>query len=157
MSFLDDLRASDAHIRANATKVLDVPGRGGKLSVRYRPPTDRDSLTPILAALTTGGALSEAEELDLLVVCCDAVGTRDGDGEFVPNEEDGHPLRFDGGDERWGEDVTTARQAVRKLFASDRQPLAAARHTGALIDWLQGLDAELAARAEGNSESGAGS
>ena len=153
-SFLDELRAMGASIQAGATKTLDVPGSGGRFAVRYRPPTDRDALTPILGALAVSSALGEAEERQLLVDCCDEVLRRGEDGELGPADPDGGPLRFDAGDERWGPGVTTARDAVGKLFALDSQPLAAARHVGALIDWLQGNDAEIAARVEGKSESG---
>lgn len=155
-SFLDELRAMDERLRATSVKTLDVPGSGGKFAVRYRAPADRNALTPVLAALNAEGALSADEELQLLVDCCDEVLVRETpDVDAV--QPDGGPLRFDGADDRWGDDVTTAREAVGKLFRLDVQPLAAARHVGALIDWLQGVDAEIAARVEGKSGSTAAS
>jgi len=150
-SFLDELRAFDEQLRADATKELLVPGSGGRFSVRYKPPKDRNVLTPVLGALAVDGALGAEEELQLLVDCCDEVLVRNGDGTY--QQPEGGPLRFDGGDERWGPDVDTARKAVARLFHLDVHPLAAARHVTSLVDWLQGLDAEIAARVEGKSES----
>lgn len=155
-SLLDELRAMDNDLRATATKELDVAGSGGRFTVRYRPPEDRDALTPVLAALNAGGALDAATELQLIVDCCDEILVR---GETP----DGGPLRFDAGDERWkdvppaGKPVKTARDCVAKLFRLDLHPLAAARHVGSLVDWLQGVDADIAQRVEGNSVDAAGS
>lgn len=149
-SFLDELRAATEHVRRAAVKELDVPGSGGKVTVRYRPPADRSALTPVLAALAVGGVLGPDEEAQLIVDCCDEILRPGDDGKLIAFT-DGGPLRFDGGDERWGAGVNTAREAVAELFCLNDQPLAAARHAAALIDWLQGTDAELASRAEGNS------
>jgi hypothetical protein len=43
----------------------------------------------------------------------------------VPRESyDGGPLRFDAGDERWGDDVKTARDCVAKLYNLATKPIA---------------------------------
>lgn len=153
-SLLDELRAMDDRLRQHATKTLAVAGSGGRVGVRYRPPADRDALTPVLAAMNTDGALSEAEELQLIVDCCDVVLRWDEEqGELAPDGGDDDPLRFDASDPRWGPNVKSARDCVAALFALDRQPLAASRHVGSLIDWLQGSEAEIAARVEGKSAS----
>jgi hypothetical protein len=156
-SFMDELRAFDEHLRAHGTKVLAVAGSGGRLGVRYRPPADRDDLTPVLVAMNTEGALSEDEELQLLVDCCDAVLRWDDEkGDLVPDGGEEDPLRFDASDPRWGGGPETARDCVRELFKLKRQPLAASRHVGSLIDWLQGSEAERTARVEGKSASAEG-
>ncbi|MEJ7824912.1 MAG: hypothetical protein WKF48_05760 [Solirubrobacteraceae bacterium] len=151
-SFLEELRAADEDLR-HRTKplVLDVPGRGGKYAIRYRPPEDRDVLTPVLARISNGGALDESEELQLIVDCCDEVLVRENPPRGEAVQPEGGPLRFDAGDERWG-DTKTARGCVSWLFAANQFPLSPARHVGSLIDWLQGLQAESAARLEGKSE-----
>jgi hypothetical protein len=68
-----------------------------------------------------------------------------------------HRCAFDAGDERWGTDVKTARDCVAKLYNLDTQPLAAAGHADVLVDWLQGLDAAIQTRVEGESGGGAAS
>lgn len=152
-SFLDELRVMDARMRAHATKELHVPGAGGRLAVRYRPPSSRDALLPVLAAMHLDGTLTSEQELQFLVDCCDEVLSCDPEtGDTAPFDDDAGPLRFDVSDERWGPEVKTARDCVRKLFRLDVQPLAASRHVDSLINWLNGLDAEIAARTEGNSE-----
>jgi hypothetical protein len=152
-TLLEELGAIREKVVAQATKTIDVPGSGGTLAVKFVPPVGddaRDRLTGVVAVYRSGGALSADQELQLLVDCCDEVLHRNGSGKLEPYE-DGNPLQFDASDERWGTDVTTARDCVRKLFNLDVQPLAAAGIADALIDWLQGLDAELSARAEKNS------
>lgn len=151
VSFLDELRAVREHVLTQATKTLTVPGSRGALAVRFRPPEDRDKLTAIVAAYMVRGALNRDQELQLLVDCCEQVLHRNGSGEL---EELDPPLRFDGSDERWGDTSMTARDTVAKLYNLDAQPLAATGHADALIDWLQGVDAEAAARVEGESEGG---
>jgi hypothetical protein len=69
----------------------------------------------------------------------------------------GGPLRFDAGDDRWGKKVKTARDCVSELYHLKQQPLAHIGHADLLVDWLQGLDAEIAARAAGESGGGAAS
>jgi hypothetical protein len=157
-SFLEELRAVDAQLRQQTPPLtLNVPGTAGRLAVRYRAPSDRDALTPVLAKLATGGALDEAEELQLIVDCCDEILIRHDPPDGELKQPDGGPLRFDAGDDRWEENVKTARACVQRLFRTDRFPLAPARHVGALIDYLQGIDAEIAARVEGKSEGPGGS
>lgn len=155
MTLLDDLAAVRRRIEATATQLLDVPGSGGLITVRYRPPDDgRDKLGAVIARYRVGGALSADQEAQLLVDCCDEILRRPRPGaEPEPYSTNGEgPLRFNAGDERWGKGVKSARECVAKLFCLDQQPLAAAGHVDTLIDWLQGLDAEIAARAEGESE-----
>lgn len=149
-SFLDELRTMADRVHGHATKELQVPGSGGRIAVRYRPPS-RDKLTALLTAYTFAGALSGDEETQLLVDCCDTVLACDPEtGDTSPFDDEG-PLRFDASDERWGDDVETARDCVAKLFRLDVQPLAASRHVGSLVDWLNGIDAEISARVEGKS------
>jgi hypothetical protein len=80
---------------------------------------------------------------------------RNGSDELEPVDPEGGPLRFDAGDERWGTDVKTARDCVAKLYNLDTQPLAAAGHADVLVDWLQGLDAAIQTRVEGEFGGGA--
>lgn len=153
--FLTELRAVRENVLARATKTIAVPGSGGRLAVRFRPPEDRDRLTEIVAAYMVNGALSREQELQLLVDCCEQVLHLDGDGAELEGYDP--PLRFDGSDERWGQDVDSARECVAKLYNLDTQPLAVSGHADALVDWLQGVDAEVAARVEGKSASAAAS
>jgi hypothetical protein len=147
MTFLDELRAVRDQVVKHATLEVPVPP-GGRHVVRFRPPQDRDKLTAVVAAYRTVGAMSADQERQLIVDCCDEILRRDADtGELVPAEEGG-PLRFDAGDERWGDDVKTARDCVAKLYNLDTQPLALAGIADALVDWLQGIDSEIAARIE---------
>lgn len=147
-TFLEELRAVAEHVREHSTKVLDVPGAGGRLAVRFRPPPDREALTGLIAAYKMNGALSSDQERQLIIDCCDEILHRNGTGELSPVEPDGGPLRFDAGDERWGDDIKTARECVAKLYNLDKQPLAAAGHADVLVDWLQGIDADVAARVQ---------
>lgn len=154
-SFLDELRAVADDVRANAEKTLDVLGAGGKLAVRFKPPEGneaRERLGYIVARYRVGGSLSKEQELQLLVDCHDEILHRNGSGQ---RESYDPPLRFDAGDERWGGDCKTARECVEKLYNLDVQPLAISPVADTLVDWLQGIDTEMAARAEGKSESGA--
>ncbi len=150
-SFLEELRAEDEELRRRTKPLLlDVPGRGGKFAIRYRAPEDRDGLAPVLARLAVGGALTGDQELQMIVECCDEVlvrATRGGE----PEQPDGGPLRFDAGDERWG-DTKTARACVAWLFKTEQFPLGPARHVGAIIDYLQGVDDEVAVGLEGKSD-----
>lgn len=156
MTFLDELRAVREQVLKQSTKELPVPP-DGRIVVRFRPPSDRDKLTPVVAAYKINGALTSDEERQLIVDCCDEILRRGEDGELVPVEPEGGPLRFDAGDDRWGSDVKTARDCVAKLYNLDKQPLAATGHADALVDWLQGVDAAIAARVEGESDGGAAS
>lgn len=149
IAFADELRAVAAEVHSRATKTLEVPGSGGKLAVRFKPPQDRDRLMPVVAAYRVGSSLDTAGELQLLVDCCDEILVRNGNGEH--EQPEGGPLRFDAGDERWGGGVKTARDCVARLYMLDDQPLAAATHVVTLVDWMQGLETELAVRVEGES------
>ncbi len=152
-SFLEELQQIAENVRQDATKTLPVQGAGGKYVVRFRPPPDRDVLTKAVAAYSTVGALSGEDEKQLIVDCCDEILRRNpetGEAEQV----EGGPLRFDPSDDRWGSGVKTARECVAKLYNLDVHPLALTGSVEALIDWLQGIDAEIRARVEGKSGSG---
>ena len=151
MTFLDELRAEAAEVTKNATLELPVPA--SQFIVRFKPP-DREKLTGIVAVYRVGGALSSDQERQLIVDCCDEIMRRnEKTDELEPADPEGGKLTFDGGDERWGKDVKTAREAVAKLYKLDQRPLAAAGVADALIDWLQGLNDEAVRRAEGKSGS----
>jgi hypothetical protein len=155
-SFADELRAVRENVLARAVKTVPVPGSHGTLAVRFRPPEDRDKLTPVVASYMVRGALSREQELQLLVDCCDEILMRDENGELVSADPDGGPLRFDGSDARWGlGENATARDTVAKLYNLDVQPLAITGTADAVVDWLQGVDAEAAASVEGKYESAA--
>lgn len=149
MSFISELEAVEADVVANSWRLLYVPDRGLKLAVRYKAPDDLDD--PLLARIVglastnQGLSLSRDEQLQLLVICCDEILTRDttqadltpvagpdGDGELGP-------LRFDAGDPRWEGKCKTARDCVSRLYRLDLKPLAAAGHALAVIDFLQGV------------------
>lgn len=158
MTFLDELREEAEHVRANSSIVLPIPA--SRFVVRFRPPEGddaRDRLTGVVAVYRQGGALSREQELQLLIDCQGEVLRANPD---LPNPtvdplpvDDGEPLLFDGGDDRWGDGVKTARDAVAELYKLTDRPLAAAGTADALIDWLQGLDDEALGRAEGKSGS----
>jgi hypothetical protein len=156
-SFLDELEQIGAQLRSRAVKELDVPGSAGKLVVRFRPPTDEDALTPVVAAYKVQGALPSDLAKQLIVDCCDEILRRTPAGTLEPRDPAGGPLRFDAGDDRWGKKVKTARDCVSELYHLKQQPLAHIGHADLLVDWLQGLDAEIAARAAGESDGGAAS
>lgn len=142
MTFLDALREVREETLQRATQEIPVQWTGGRVVVRFRPPP-RDRLTKVIAAYRTVGALDEDVELQFIVDCCDEVLERNAEtGDLDPADP---PLRFDGSDERWGPDVSTARDCVRKLYRLDQYPLALAGIADALIDWLQGMDAAIAA------------
>lgn len=161
-SFIEEVRQLRQRAVASSHKTLDVPGYGGRFAIRYGA-TDRDDLGTVLAAAQAGEALSKADELQLLVDCCVEILKREGDrdAEPVPYDDSGRPLQFNAGDERWleilGEQPKTARGCVEAFFMLDQQPLAAARHAGSLVDWMNGLERELEARVEGKPSSGPGS
>lgn len=157
MTFLDDLRLVREQVMTNDKLVLPVVGSGGRLGVRFRAPRDRDTLTGVVAAYRVGGALSGDQELQLVVDCCDEIVRRDDSGGWSPAAGEGEePLRFDASDERWGDDPKTARDCVRKLYNLDVHPLAVAGVADALIDWMQGLEAEARARVEAVGKAGNG-
>jgi hypothetical protein len=158
MSFLDIVNAEAELVRDAAVKDVPVPP-SGRFVVRCKPPGDRDKLTDVVARYRVGGALTKAQELQLLVDCCDEILERDADtGELVRVEGDDGPLRFDAGDARWAGTCQTARDCVEKLFhLADGAPLALAGIADALIDWLQGVDAELAARVQETGKKNAAS
>lgn len=145
MSLLDELREDADQARAQNRKVLAIPG--SRFAVRYQPPP-RDKLTAFISAYRANSIDSD-DELQFLVDCCDEILRRDGDGGGEPADPDGGAWTFDGSDERWGDDVNTARECVAKLYRLDQQPLAAANHVEALVVWLAGVEAEAARRVEG--------
>lgn len=164
-TFVDEVREIRAAAKAAASKLLDIPGYGGRLAVRYGP-ADRDSpgVSAALRAWGSGEPMSKADELQLLVDCHQEIlvrrnGARNADPE--PYDDSGVPLRFDGGDERWqtlvGHQPETARQCAEALFMYAEHPTAGAGHVAALMPMLQGLEQELAARVEGESSGGPGS
>jgi hypothetical protein len=161
-SFIEEIRSIRQRALESSSKVLDVPGYGGRIAIRYIP-TGRETLGDVLAASQRGEALSKDDELQLLVDCCDEILKREGDpdDEPVPYDDSGTPLAFNAGDERWlelvGTQPRTARECVELLFMLDQQPLATARHAGSLVDWMNGLERELAARVEGKPSTGPGS
>lgn len=163
-SFLDEVRRLRAETREKTTKLLDVPGYGGRFAVRYGP-GDRDGqgVTAALRAAMIGDPLSKAEELQFLIDCHQEVLVRrDGrTAEPTPYDDSGVPLRFDAGDERWteilGHQPETARDVVEAFFMYAEHPTAGAGHVGSLMPMLQGLERDLTARVEGKSSSGPGS
>lgn len=145
-SFLEDLRDTERHIRDQAVKELLVPGRGGRIAVRYKPPSrtaEHDPVAPVIAAYRSRGALSIEQEKQFIIDCHAEILRRDNpEGDWESYDPS---LRFDAGDERWPDWVEKARDCVAALFALDKQPAATSGHADALLDWLQGLDAEVAA------------
>lgn len=156
ISFIAELEAERDLVLRSETKEIGVPP-SGKFVVRFRVPSDSDKLTAYIAAYRAAGALTPEQQQQLIIDCHDEILRRTPSGELQPVDDNG-PLRFDGSDERWGgNEKTTARDCVRKLYNLDKQPLVLAGTTDALMDWLQGVDAAVMARVEGKSEGGAGS
>lgn len=149
-SFLDELRETRQHVLKHSRKELAIPGTADRIVVRFRPPADEAMLRDIVTAYRTNEPLSVEQVEQLIVDCCDEILRKNPDTGKHEGDPDG-PLRFDGGDERWGDNVSTARDCVHALYNLDITPLAADGHALALIPWLQGLDAEVAARVEGKS------
>jgi hypothetical protein len=156
--FLAEIRALRERIRReHASLDLAVPGTAGRVVVRYEPPP-RERLNGIASAIAFGQDPGESVELDLIINACQQILVRPApNAEPQPIDPDGGPVRFDAGDERlarafgFGDDVATARDAVRRVFMTDEQPFATAGHFFRLIEWLQGVDAEADARVEGES------
>lgn len=152
-SFIEELEAERQIVLDNSTKEIPVPPTGKRV-VRFKVPADTDKLTGYIAAYRAAGALTPEQQQQLVIDCHDEILRRLPNGELA-QIDDGQPLRFDGSDERWGgDDKTTARDCVRKLYNLDNQPLVLAGITDALIDWLQGIDAAVMARVEGKSVGG---
>jgi hypothetical protein len=158
-SFLEELDLLAEHLHKSDRKVLTIPGSGGKLGVRYKAPSDENAVTPVVAALKVQGAIDSETAKQFLVDCCDEIVRRNADGEWESRDPENGPLRFDVGDERWGKlpAKATARHCVAKLYNLDVQPIAHIGHADVLFDWLQGLEGEIAARVEGESDGGAAS
>jgi hypothetical protein len=155
-AFLDELRTERNIVIANATLDVPVPP-SARIVVRCRPPHDRSKLDEIVTAYRAGVAPTGDQELQLLVDVCEEILARDPDtGEIAPFDDDG-PLRFDASDERWGDDVQTARECVSKLFQLDVKPLALTGPATVIIDWLQGIVHTGLQRVEGKSPGAAGS
>lgn len=146
-SLLDELREEAEQARKRAVKVLAVPG--SRFGVRFRPPP-REKLTQFLAAYRAN-AIEPADELQLIVDCCDEIVRRDDDDidQSQPADPDGGPWRFDASDERWGDGVHNAHDCVGKLYQLDAQPFAVSGHVETLALWLQGVENEMTRRAEG--------
>lgn len=145
MTLLDELREDAEQARKTAEKVLAIPG--SRFAVRFVPPP-REKLDTFLANYRNG-ALSENDELQMIVDCHDEILRRDGDGGGAPADPENGPWKFDGSDERWGADVDNAHQAVMKLYRHATQPFVVSNHVEALVLWLGGLDAEAGRRAVG--------
>jgi hypothetical protein len=150
-SFLDELRAIRKVAMAHEHRDIGVHG-SQDLLVRCYPPTDPDVLMEYVGTFKVNGTLTIDQQRQLLIDCRAEV-MRSIDGKIVPAHDEGGPLRFDAGDERWGDDVKTARDCVSKLFNLDVHPLALAGQCDQIIDWMQGIDTAIASRVEGKSES----
>lgn len=167
-SFLQELEIEREIVERNSELTIPVPPRG-KLAVRFRPPVDRGKIDGILSRYRAGAAMSGDQERQLIVDCCDEIVTRnpgwdgkDPDGRWLPVDPEGGPLRFDAGDDRWGDDITanpktTALDCVAKLYNLDLQTAVAAGIGDALMDWLSGVNAAVEAAIEGESAGGAAS
>jgi hypothetical protein len=153
LSLLQELEAERDAVRRAEVKDAPVQPRN-QIVVRFRPPADPDALTPMLASYRATGVLPLEQQKQLVYLCHEEIGRGVTDaGDLIPFDTAG-PLRFDGSDERWGPDVQSAHDCVAKLYNLDMQPAALAGLCDALIDWLQGVDAAVLARAEGKSASG---
>lgn len=147
-SLRDRLRQRREEMRADNTLDLLIPGYDGELAVRYRPISE-DQLQRFADRLTkkTGGeALLAARQL--IIAAAETVLVRE-DGELRPlTDDNGAPIIFDA---RLGEimeiEADRAVDIVAEVFSPDGvQPLAVNAHGGALINWMQGNDAEVDAR-----------
>jgi hypothetical protein len=150
-SFLDELRAIRKVAMEHEHRDIGVVG-SQDLVVRCFPPTDADTLMEYVGTFKVNGTLTFDQQRQLVIDCRGEV-MRTVDGKVIPAYDEGGPLRFDAGDERWGEDVKTARDCVSKLFSLDVHPLALAGQCDQIIDWLQGIDTAIAARVEKKSGS----
>jgi hypothetical protein len=162
VSFLTELRAVREQVLAQGVKDIEVPVlvKNGqdvqpKWVVRFRPPPSDEKLIPVAGALASGQGVSVEQASDLIIDCCGEVMRFTPDGP-VSIEPQAGPLRFDGGDERWGlpDGKQTAREAVSKLYNLDVRPLALAYTVQQLVLWLQGLQTVVEDAVTGESEGG---
>jgi hypothetical protein len=117
--------------------------------VRFRPPRPRQAHRRHRLLQGAGGALTGDQERQLFVDCCDEILRRDPDTARSARSTTTGRCASTPATSRWGDDVETARECVAKLYNLDKQPLALAGPPTVIIDWLQGIDAEIAARVEG--------
>lgn len=153
MSFLDDLRTVRDQVERNDTITIAVPP-ANRMAVRFRSPEDRDALTPYVAAYRTGGALTGEQECQLIIDCCDEILRITPTGNESYADDDHGPLTFNAGDDRWGDGddaPKSARECVRRLYNTDKAPLATSGTADTLMGWLQGLRDEAVEAVEGKS------
>lgn len=159
-SFADILNATRARVQASSHKTIPVPGTGGKIGVRFKPPARdrRAALGQINENYRVNAPSSNDLQCQFLVDACDEVVRLDENGG-EHHWEAGDPLIFDASDPRWADLATgtpdTARECVRGLYNLDLLPSALDGICDMLTDWLHGVDAEVAARVEGKSEGSA--
>lgn len=149
-SFLDELKADYEHAGNREPLDLDIPWARGRLVARYGVPS-REKVSAITSALAMEQKVNPDVEDDLLIDACQEILGRE-NGELVPLDPD-KPVRFD--DDRLGEllgfTASSARECLHRTFRVDEYPLAITGHFGALLEYLQTVEAGQQARVEGKS------
>lgn len=146
---LEALRARREELATHKTLVLNVPGYGGHLAIRYKSIPGPD-VNAFLAEASKSGNERKLVEVnaDLLIRTCDAILVRQTpDGELEPLDENADaPTTFSTGTlpELLNVTASSAREEVFAVFSPDgAQPLAVGRHADALASWLQGSADEI--------------
>jgi hypothetical protein len=125
--------------------------------VRFRPPADEDALTPVVAAYKVAGRAAADLAKQLIVDCCDEIlrraPRRASSSRATPKAAAALRRRR----RPVGQERQDRARLRRRAVPPQQQPLAHIGHADLLVDWLQGLDAEIAARAAGESGGGAAS
>lgn len=148
-SVIDEIKRKREELSKKKTIVLEVPGYGGYLAVRYKV-IDRDQLLKLFKRLEQAKGKEEIEgNADLLIRCCSEILVRQGEEkEWEPIDPGGESTTFNSESLRdlLGFEAGTAREAVFGLFSPDgAQPTACFTHVEAIGQFLNGqnVDEEL--------------
>lgn len=145
---LDNLRRRRESLAADATTLLDVPGYGGLLTVRYRT-LDAKAIKQIGKRAESAGRLSGDEAtaelnggVDQIAASCVEVLVRDADtGNLSPIDPSGEPRRFDRRlAELLGFEAENGRQVVYGVFGPDMHIMGTVKE---LTEWQTGASREV--------------
>lgn len=145
---LENLRRRRESLAADATTLLDVPGYGGLLTVRYRT-LDAKAIKQIGKRAESAGRLSGDEAtaelnggVDQIAASCVEVLVRDQEtGALSPIDPSGEPRRFDRRlAELLGFEAENGRQVVYGVFGPDMHIMGTVKE---LTEWQTGASREV--------------
>lgn len=143
-SVREHLREKREALKKRTTLDLLVPGYDGELAIRYHaiPGQVAEKLG---RKIQDSGTRALDASADFLIRCCEVVLVRN-DGKLEELEtDDGEPVQFDHElAQVFGFEAEKAREIVLGVFSPEQnRDLAVIEHGTALINWMQGHEAEI--------------